>query len=750
LSRRSSAGTHKRRALAAALSPLLATAGLTVLAGSAEADVTIGGNITAFPSRDMVGATGYELGEELTVEVLRGGVVIGQTSGPAVDTDDGPGLEVNHGPAAAPLPGDCWVGVTPDIVGGDVIRVTTPRGVDTMTVADVEFAGPPYLGEDNPATGAINEGNDVKVDLTGTAAGTSEVEFRRDKPAPRFRRGPFLPALVNGVWTATFRPSTTTSAEGLTTAQQRDIALNEAAWRAVVDNVTDTTIAESDGENGPAPGCPAPAEANAVAAGFQDPINIASGALTLSGTARQAVASVSITVGSLAAREATLSTNTTGIKTWELTIPKTDLLDLPDGNIRISSSFDGLAGTPRTILKDMVAPGQPTATPPEGTYATTQHITLNKPAGDAASKIYWEIGPATGPEPTTSSNLFVSQITVSATQTIKAIAVDPAGNPSTVARFDYTIGQPPPQQQLPGAPTIGQASAGDQQATVRWTAPANSGTPAFNSYEVEVRTGASVDLVTVLDETRTSVVVTGLTNDLPYTFRIRAVSTFGDGPFSGASNTVTPTAPVTITRPGAPGIGTAVAGNTQATVNWTAPTNTGGADILEYRVQVRTGTTIVRTVSAIAPSATSTVVTGLTNGTAYNFRVRARNSAGVGTLSQPSNAVTPSAGGVLTVPSRPAAPTASSGTAGGDLTAITTWAPPASNGGTDITGYVVRALRMSSTGTVLTTTVFRNLPASPQRLEETLPAGNYRFTVQARNSVGVSKVSPRSNLVAAR
>src|SRR3712207_8579796 len=32
-----------------------------------------------------------------------------------------------------------------DIIGGDVIRVTTPRGVDTMTVADADFAGAPYL-----------------------------------------------------------------------------------------------------------------------------------------------------------------------------------------------------------------------------------------------------------------------------------------------------------------------------------------------------------------------------------------------------------------------------------------------------------------------------------------------------------------------------------------------------------------------------------------------------------------------------
>src|SRR3712207_8598616 len=51
---------------------------------------------------------------------------------PAVDGDEGPGLEVNHGiDAGSPGPGDCWEGVTPNIVGGDEVRVITPRGTDS-------------------------------------------------------------------------------------------------------------------------------------------------------------------------------------------------------------------------------------------------------------------------------------------------------------------------------------------------------------------------------------------------------------------------------------------------------------------------------------------------------------------------------------------------------------------------------------------------------------------------------------------
>jgi hypothetical protein len=90
------------------------------------------------------------------------------------------------------------------------------------------------------------------------------------------------------------------------------------------------------------------------------------------------------------------------------------------------------------------------------------------------------------------------------------------------------------------------------------------------------------------------------------------------------------------------------------------------------------------------------------------------------------------------------------GAAGGAITATANWSAPANNGGTAITGYVVRALRMSANGTVLATTTSAVQPATARSLEMTLQAGNYRFTVQARNSVGNSAQSARSNLVVAR
>src|SRR3712207_625496 len=81
LSPRRSIGARKRRTVALALSPLLATAGLAAVSSPADAAVTIGA-ITAFPDRDMVEAAGYNPGEPITIQVLdETGAQIGITHG---------------------------------------------------------------------------------------------------------------------------------------------------------------------------------------------------------------------------------------------------------------------------------------------------------------------------------------------------------------------------------------------------------------------------------------------------------------------------------------------------------------------------------------------------------------------------------------------------------------------------------------------------------------------------------------------
>ena len=153
-------------------------------------------------------------------------------------------------------------------------------------------------------------------------------------------------------------------------------------------------------------------------------------------------------------------------------------------------------------------------------------------------------------------------------------------------------------------------------------------------------------------------------------------------------------------------------------------------------------------VGALRPAdatATSLLVTGLTNGASYQFQVAAQNAVGTGPNSALSTVVTPA-----TVPGAPVIATAASGTAGGTITATANWNMPTSNGGSAVTGYVVRALRMSASGTVLATTTSAVQPGSARGLTMTLQTGNYRFTVQASNKAGSGPQSTRSNQVTAQ
>jgi len=96
---------------------------------------------------------------------------------------------------------------------------------------------------------------------------------------------------------------------------------------------------------------------------------------------------------------------------------------------------------------------------------------------------------------------------------------------------------------------------------------------------------------------------------------------------------------------------TATPGNAQAQVSWTAPSETGGYAITDYVVQYssNSGSTWT-TFSDSTSDATSATVTGLTNGTAYIFRVAAVNAVGTGAYSTASSSVTPSSGVFRAIP----------------------------------------------------------------------------------------------------
>ena len=87
--------------------------------------------------------------------------------------------------------------------------------------------------------------------------------------------------------------------------------------------------------------------------------------------------------------------------------------------------------------------------------------------------------------------------------------------------------------------------------------------------------------------------------------------------------------------PTAPTIGSVVAGDAQASVAFTAPSDNGGSSVTSYTVTANPGgQTAVGFGSPLS-------VNGLANGTAYSFRVSASNANGTGALSVPSSGVTP-------------------------------------------------------------------------------------------------------------
>lgn len=97
-----------------------------------------------------------------------------------------------------------------------------------------------------------------------------------------------------------------------------------------------------------------------------------------------------------------------------------------------------------------------------------------------------------------------------------------------------------------------------------------------------------------------------------------------------------PPAPTNVT-------GTVASG--QSVVSWTAPTVISATPITDYIVQYATSPyTSWTTFSDGTSTSTSATVTGLTNGTAYQFRVAAVNAIGTGSYSSASASVTPVAG----------------------------------------------------------------------------------------------------------
>ncbi len=187
---------------------------------------------------------------------------------------------------------------------------------------------------------------------------------------------------------------------------------------------------------------------------------------------------------------------------------------------------------------------------------------------------------------------------------------------------------------VPGAPSIGVPTAGNAAVLVRWSAAAANGS-AVSSYTVRAYRGSTLVKTVTASGSATSLLVSGLSNGAGHTFSVTARNSLGYGPTSARSASVVPK-----TRPGAPRIGVASAGNAAAVVRWAAPVTNGGSAVTAYQVRVYRGSTLVKVVT-VGPSTGAVTVSGLARRTGHRFLVVAVNAVGAGPTSSWSGTVYP-------------------------------------------------------------------------------------------------------------
>ena len=202
--------------------------------------------------------------------------------------------------------------------------------------------------------------------------------------------------------------------------------------------------------------------------------------------------------------------------------------------------------------------------------------------------------------------------------------------------------------------------------------------------------------------------------------------------------------------PAAPTVTAANATPTQLSVSWTAPPNTGKPPISDYDVQYRAGTTGNFTDAGYTGTGTSTTLTGLTQGTAYQVQVRAVNAEGNGTWSASGTATT--AANVAPVFS---SSTTTFSVAENSTTVTTATATDADSG--DAVGYTISGGSDSAKFSINASNgavTFASAPdyENPTDLQSTTPAnaaGNneYVVTLTATSGTGARALSVSKTLI---
>jgi hypothetical protein len=273
----------------------------------------------------------------------------------------------------------------------------------------------------------------------------------------------------------------------------------------------------------------------------------------------------------------------------------------------------------------------------------------------------------------------------------------------------------------PSAPSIVMVASGNGSLTVSWSAPL-SGAPIL---EYAVKPVAKRGCTTT---GALSCTVTQLKNKHTYNIAVRALNSFGWGPYSGKVSAETG-------LPGAPTITSATSGLGSATIAWSAAAANGNP-VTGYVITPSVGSPI--SVGAV----TSHTITGLTNGDSYTFTVKAINIVGTGPASAPSSRLVPGA-----VPGVPTAVTAGGEVVSGSPSAVVSFTAPAATGTPPLTGYTVvvydtTAPTVTLDPAPLGAATVGTTPGSGFTVTGLNANDVYEFSVVASNAVGNGNLAP--------
>ncbi|MET3438591.1 IPT/TIG domain-containing protein, partial [Sphingomonas sp. 1185] len=308
------------------------------------------------------------------------------------------------------------------------------------------------------------------------------------------------------------------------------------------------------------------------------------------------------------------------------------------GSFTVQTAYDALNLSAMPIRLD--SGGNTTGADNPAMYNRTATITVScTPAGSATPTVI-------SLSPTTGSVLGGTSVTLTGTNLTGITSVSFGGTPATnfTGNTATSVTVRTPAHAAGAVNVVATASAGSTTVTNGFTYTKAAQTitfadPGAQNFGTTPILTASVSSGLALAFTSATTGVCTVSSAGVLTFVTVGTCTInadqaGDATYQAAA-TVSRSFTVNAVAPDAPTIGTATAGDGQATLTFTGPTNTGGAAITGYELTISPGNTVVTGASS------PITIPNLTNGTAYSFTVKAINSAGSSPASAASNSVTP-------------------------------------------------------------------------------------------------------------